>query len=893
MFLKDKHSNQKGALMLEAIAVLGLMALISPMLYRQISDRNHEIDDVTKASIMRSIRDGLNAYIQANELDIKIALGIADSSGNVTSSGSSATNAAPVAKKYSDLTADQKSNLLATMPPGIDASVFGDSADYNIQFLGYSVPGGILYSDGIAKDAPRRPVVTAMLISNTDVDSQRRAARVASLIGADGGIVTTKATETNQKAYGTLGSWEMTLGSGITAPANSVVALAAYDTTGKNVLNRLTTDLDADGNSIINAKLLQGDTVQAKEKFCLGEDCDAPDASMTDKTIVLGGGTFAEKDATDGMVIHVDYIKPYTVGKALTVAQKTTFNSSVTMKKDLEIEGGLSVKKGAKVAEDAQISKKLFVGTDLTDGSLYSAKIYGDSLRIGSRTAEVGETGVTGCITVASSTLGVENLASQSVAKISDVETTGNCIPYFEVTSTGITAYKPVTIKSKLEVTENTFLRKDAYVDDALYAEKRLVVGGLNRTATSTTETPLLTTNNLPLADSNYPAASSYNMNKAKVVVEDGDVYLKNGRIMTGVAVPNQSKVSNAFTTMDGNETKYYQVDPAYTSVMNDIRLTSRGGARLSQILPNYISKGMYYLTNSYYKGSWPCTTGTCPNYPFPLYDNTYTIVSGTYSNYPDNTVPDTCATKACVSHPYMGRVPAPGQGTASSEGKCPPGYAPLITLLPTAFEMSKISHLMIPTSHTHDLQIDLVTDSQGNVIGATGSTTNPRTSSGESVLLRYDGDKLVPYDPTTTAEDTTQIGYNLIDSNRTFANNKGTGESIAIQETSSQTGALINSKMIGQTDNWLVTLLKPYESLGVTQYWDVAMGLISRVYSGTSASYVWNPQGVAPNTMTLFAQTYCVFDPSAFNFQNSTTSGSFPIPQVRTPSGTAANPSF
>ena len=43
-----------------------------------------------------------------------------------------------------------------------------------------------------------------------------------------------------------------------------------------------------------------------------------------------------------------------------------------------------------------------------------------------------------------------------------------------------------------------------------------------------------------------------------------------------------------------------YMVNPAYTSVMKDIKLTTRGGARLSDVLPDFITKSIYVATNTY-----------------------------------------------------------------------------------------------------------------------------------------------------------------------------------------------------------------------------------------------------------------------------------------------------
>ncbi len=60
---------------------------------------------------------------------------------------------------------------------------------------------------------------------------------------------------------------------------------------------------------------------------------------------------------------------------------------------------------------------------------------------------------------------------------------------------------------------------------------------------------------------------------------------------MTNQGLKSSKKAPNA------NEN--YKVDPAYTSVMNDIKLDSRGGARLSEILPNYISRAVHEISNT------------------------------------------------------------------------------------------------------------------------------------------------------------------------------------------------------------------------------------------------------------------------------------------------------
>lgn len=115
-----------------------------------------------------------------------------------------------------------------------------------------------------------------------------------------------------------------------------------------------------------------------------------------------------------------------------------------------------------------------------------------------------------------------------------------------------------------------------------------------------------------------------------------------------------------------------YQVNPAYTSVMHDIKLTTRGGARLSDILPDFINKGIYVLDNTYKetKGAedWskytvaPGTGGTPPQ------------VTGAPGDCPDNEID-------CIASPWLGFVPAP---------QCPPGYSKVITISPIRWKMSQ-----------------------------------------------------------------------------------------------------------------------------------------------------------------------------------------------------------
>ena len=101
-----------------------------------------------------------------------------------------------------------------------------------------------------------------------------------------------------------------------------------------------------------------------------------------------------------------------------------------------------------------------------------------------------------------------------------------------------------------------------------------------------------------------------------KTVKIDGeDLQIPTMRLRDGMLESSESATYATGTDTAGNvitETKHYNVDPAHTSLMNDIRLASRGGARLSEILPKWIL--MNTQTHSNTPGTaWNVNNPTCP----------------------------------------------------------------------------------------------------------------------------------------------------------------------------------------------------------------------------------------------------------------------------------------
>jgi hypothetical protein len=140
--------------------------------------------------------------------------------------------------------------------------------------------------------------------------------------------------------------------------------------------------------------------------------------------------------------------------------------------------------------------------------------------------------------------------------------------------------------------------------------------------------------------------------------------YIKARRLVSDVAYPS-FPTEDAYNSVYKNAVQYdyYQVNPAYTSVMNDIKLATRGGARLSDILPDFINKGIYVLDNTYQASA--VTSGVWP-----------TVSSGKASTVAE------CTTSTCIASPWLGFVPTP---------QCPRNYARAITVNPIRWRMSEV----------------------------------------------------------------------------------------------------------------------------------------------------------------------------------------------------------
>lgn len=203
---KKTKRNEKGAIMVEVLAVLALIGVMGPMLFRQVVARNQEISNVNMASEMRTIKEAMSAVIASDGAILGEKCNPTGSNPTLCSAAANATF---------------RDTLMSFLPVGMTEDESNVMNYYDVYLYGYKADfGGVGTSN-------ERPVVYGVLASRSDGLPEtwnfRRAARVASLIGSDGGVVD------GNNLIGTNGAWELPKGSA-SIGSEDVVATTAFDT---------------------------------------------------------------------------------------------------------------------------------------------------------------------------------------------------------------------------------------------------------------------------------------------------------------------------------------------------------------------------------------------------------------------------------------------------------------------------------------------------------------------------------------------------------------------------------------------------------------------------------------------------------------------------------------
>ena len=408
---------------------------------------------------------------------------------------------------------------------------------------------------------------------------------------------------------------------------------------------------------------------------------------------------------------------------------------------------------------------------------------------------------------------------------------------------------------------------------------------------------------NVVIIDQGFDVNADYNNNNKKDIVDPGTVYIRKGYVevhgedtantsghsyndayhgngvlvasrlvannpspdkTTKTTVPYGHEVPQMFDKEvmehygEKVENRYdtYMVNPAYTSVMHDIKLTTRGGARLSDILPDFINKGIYVVNNTYeekagdklnfYKSSWNDLVG----------------------KYTSNTGDITMGESTSWASPYLGSVPAP---------QCPPGYGRVITLTPSVFEMGQVGNLYKSNETQfgyYVLNSKVSTDQIETALTPAQyerTTVSPSTSSGAQVSLENDAN------PTLGGSYTVKSMDNISTSKYVLSH--------VVKEDNDHNEIQPLAPVTFQQSTHLKSLTIPLATGDYTQGWATIMGFIypESLYKGFidagravgtvkkstatgSTGYedtknYWNIFPVKRGSLQGYATVYCYFD--------------------------------
>ena len=69
-FNNKKSVLERGGLMIEALAMLGLIAVVTPTMYKKSAERTMEVEDINTASAIRTYMNGVEALLSANYTEL-------------------------------------------------------------------------------------------------------------------------------------------------------------------------------------------------------------------------------------------------------------------------------------------------------------------------------------------------------------------------------------------------------------------------------------------------------------------------------------------------------------------------------------------------------------------------------------------------------------------------------------------------------------------------------------------------------------------------------------------------------------------------------------------------------------------------------------------------------
>ena len=225
--------NEAGTMLVEAMAMLGLIAMVTPILYKKAAERTTELQDINASNQLRILANAMDAYIKDNFTRINDGEAVVNSCNVGNVDYSSFTDATSVSFDIS--------HLCEYLPYGFlkdgktqDSKLFS-SANPSFQVV-------LRKTTGTELDENNQPVVVAETVTGflTAVPNEgedfpsTRVSRIATMVGSNGGYV-----EDDGKIMGAQGIWSLKDASelGLNLPTNTFVVSSLQPISSQGLAN--------------------------------------------------------------------------------------------------------------------------------------------------------------------------------------------------------------------------------------------------------------------------------------------------------------------------------------------------------------------------------------------------------------------------------------------------------------------------------------------------------------------------------------------------------------------------------------------------------------------------------------------------------------------------------
>ncbi len=452
----NAKQNEKGAIMVEIIAVIALLGVLGPLMFKQVISRNEEVENINMASEIRTVKEAFSAYILAHKQQILEKCDSAGMGETVTCSFS-------------------PDDLIEFLPDGFVVD------GYNFLLEKYT-----------PNDALAKPIFQGFIWPKTSTRPSdlkiRRAARIANLIGADGGLVMKDGI-----VYGTGGTWELDDTNGMDFELGTDATATYIATTGLDTYIPELEYEELDTATIAFPDDLALGKLHAWNYFSVGNEKPGSTGTSTNCAVINHRQI---NDSGTVTTAKADEIKKAGEGGCDPLFWVGSPESGATTRGDL---GHVYVKNQLHIGRDITNHRSAFI-IDPNIGSDGNLKTDNTLQNNQDRKIEV--------------------LSIDGLTKVK-IDASGRIMSYGSQT-----------------------LKKDESINTIKDGE-----------------------------------------------TEPEAIYLHEGQVQSN----RKAKITSNATGNDEN----YRVDPAFTSVLNDIRLESRGGARLSELLPNYMLQTVTTFTDT------------------------------------------------------------------------------------------------------------------------------------------------------------------------------------------------------------------------------------------------------------------------------------------------------